>query len=337
MRQCVHMRRALPLLIAVLLTFTSCKSEVIPVPIHTNEIKLVMQTDMSLTAQMSMQYFSYKVAQLSKNKLKVTLVESDNPIAQLGDAHFLFLPNDEIKKVSSVFAPFDAPFYFADYTHLTMTLNSERFWQLHGDMVKSLIEIKPMGAFYDGSAVLLSAFENMLDTLDQYENAKIYITENEMLEYTLKKFDAEVLMKDQTELIVGFNSGKYRNIECSTLLLENIKLPPKSNQIILSNTFHTASVNWLFLSTESAKAFSKEELAILSEAAAYALAQNDKAVVAVEANGFAAIRGLGSAQSKPNYSEFSEQTADILKQSAKFGNIWDWEEYDLVKNITNIQ
>lgn len=335
-----NLARIISVFLALLFLFgslTGCQSETKTMAGQSKTLRLVMQPDMSELSKTAIQYFSYKTMLLSKNQLKVVIEEVDNPISELSDAHFVFITNAEAKKVSSVFSPLESPFYFSDYMHLTISLNSDAFWDLEGDVVRSLIEVEPLGAFYDGSRVLLSSTDNMLDTQDQYVEQKIYITQDDMFEYTLIKLGATVYVREQSELIEAFNNGRNRIIECDTLQLDQIKIPPKRNNIVLCESFHKARINWLFLSSENLSSLTTEELSIIKEAAAFAVAQNDELVTSAEEQGIEFVRQLGASSSKPSYSEFSTLTADILRKSAKFSNLWDWENYMLIKEIAIIK
>lgn len=319
-------------LLIVITTLTSCQTDTIALPGQPKTLRLVMHSDVSELSKIAIQYFSYKTTLLSKNELKIMIEEVENPIAELPNAHFMFLSNDEAKKVSSAFAPFESPFYFYDYAHLTISLNSAAFWEQNGDMIRSLIEVEPLGAFYTGSNAFLSAADNRLDTPDQYDDEKLYILEDELMEYTLEKMGADVYLRSQKELIDTFNSGKNRIIEIETLLLDQIKMPPKRDKIILCDSFHKAKVSWLFLSTESLSALTEGEIAIIREAAAYALAQNDKLVTSREEQAIASLETLNASVSKPNYNEFNSIVGNTLRNSAKYSNLWNWENYEIVKN-----
>ncbi|MEG1773317.1 MAG: hypothetical protein RR320_00530 [Oscillospiraceae bacterium] len=319
---------------------TGAHASAAPAPVEPTRVRtlsLAAQTELSAAAEKGLDCFVRRVAELSDGALTVKITQSNDPIDALDEGcDLMFAPNDVIARANGNFNSYTSPFYFADYKHLSLSLNSESFQKLTGDATGSLLGAQSIGAFYDGNSVMVTIREEMLDTLDQFKGLKIYIGENALLEEMLTDptlVGAEVTIRTPDARIAGWNSGRCQTIECDTAALTRLDMPDKRTHLNLSETFHAARINWMMLSNHPTQPLTEWERAVITEAVAYAIAANDHAVLAAEQAGLEHMKELGCSFYAPNHSEFCEATDKILTANAKFNNLWDWELHALVRKL----
>ncbi len=173
-----------------------------------------------------------------------------------------------------------------------------------------------------------------IDTLEQYTGLRIYIGENEILQYTFNQMGAQTVTKTLAERISGFNNGKYPVIECDTQALIYLRRPPERENFHACLSFHSARINWLMLSVNAARDLSEFEQAVLTEATAYAIAKNDDTVLEAELKGYNHLSELGCQIFYLNYNDFAEAATEILKNSPKYYNLWDWQLHEELRLLT---
>ena len=334
-------KRGIALIIAAVFLLGGCESKAVSqsqsplqLPLTAKTLTLATQTDLSEIAQQSLQYLVDKTAELSDGALLLDVVASEDPIVLLdGGSDLLFAPNEVIARANGNFLSYSSPFYFFDYNHLSLSLNSESFQKLTNETTRSLLGAEPLGALYDGNSMLLTIRSEVPDSPDALEGMKFYLEENELQTYLFEEFGAEVVERSLDERIEGFNSGRYHSIECDTLALERIELPPKGHGISAYESFQRARINWVMLSVETKANLTEWEQAILSEAMAYLIAQNDGAVRAAEQRGYEHLRALDGTIMTVSYGEFSEAADRILIDSSWYNGLWDWTLHEAVREI----
>jgi len=305
-------------------------------PAQTRTLELAVQNGISETAMECVEYFAQKVYEISEGKLSVEMQIHDDLLEKLDSGSDLaFGKNEEFARANGDFLIYSSPFYFNDYNHLTMTLNSRQFYNATVNTNTSLLKAAPIGAFYDGGYYIISSREEMYDTIDQYNGRTINIVgEQPLFETVLEAMGANVRSRDEGYMLSNF--GKNRNIsamECEITSLGNITKREKVESFHICKSFHRAKINWMMLSQNAQTDLSEYEMAVLTEAMAYAIAKNDNAVLARENESMQDAYGMGGAVTAPNFNEFSSSAENTLKNSSSLGSLWDWLLYDEVKNL----
>lgn len=303
-------------------------------PAESRLLVVAMQEGMSSYAVGAADLFARKLAEISGGALTAEVVTGPDPLA-LFDAggDIMFAPNETVARANGDFASYTSPFYFHDYKHMSLTLNNESFNALIGDATRSLLGGESIGAFYDGGSALVSMTERMLDTVDQFADIELAVREDEILEYTFKEMGSDVTARSIEQRISGFDRGRDPSIECDLLDLERLIISPSRENLNICLSFHTVKINWMMLSSETEAALSDWERAVLAEAVAWAVAQNDEAVLAAEERGQLAIEEKGGSFTGISHSEFSEAVDKILMQSARYGNLWNWDLHREVRDL----
>ena len=298
-------------------------------------LTLAVKTGISSQGQAGVDCFAQKVRQLSDGQLVVKVVDSDDLLDSLDNGcELIFGPTAELARANGNFNSYISPFYFYDYKHLTLTLNSKSFYNIIRETNLSLMNAMPIGAFYDGNSVILSSREKMYDTVDQFQDSTVNIQENPLLAEVLKALGAAVKERSSEYLVLNFGRNRDNAVmACDTLSLKELRAPKEKSEFYVCKSFHQARINWLVLSQPAKESLSAFEQAVLTEATAYAVATNDELVLQQEAEGFAHVESLGAQFSVPNYGEFSEAADKALRASVRYQSLWDWEQHVEIRNL----
>lgn len=300
--------------------------------VQPTELTLVVQEGLSAQGQLGLETFCDKVEELSGGRMQITVQEQED-VFSVQEWDLLFASNEEIARANGDFASYSSPFYFNDYTHMSLTLNSSRFLEIIGDRNRSLLGADPLAALYDGNSVLVSRVEGAMESVDQWAEARVVIGENEILEYLLKKMGAEVVIRDDEGRIDGLRRGHYPLIEWDTMRLDELEDVTAEQSLTVCESFHRARINWLMLDCRAQERLTKENLAILQEAAAFAVYAADAATTEREQRGFALLDDAGVGLVGLNYREYFENADSILSESARYMSAWDWTRHREIRDL----
>lgn len=305
------------------------------IPRDARVLTLAVETGLSAQADEGITCFVDKVRQISQGQLIINVVESTDILDHLENgAELVFGSASELARANGNFNSYVSPFYFYNYEHLSLTLNSGSFYNIIRDSNISLMNAMPIAAFYDGSYVIISSRERMFDTVDQYIDSVVNISGDLLLEEVLEAFGAKVKERSSEYILLNFARNRDNAaMECDSMLLDQINIPEQLEEMFVCKSFHRARVNFLMLSQPAKEALSSYEQAVLAEAAAYAIAKNDELVLQQEEKGMTVLRDLGAQIISPNYGEFSEAADKALRASARYSNLWDWDQHVEVRKL----
>lgn len=99
-----------------------------------------------------MRLFVDKLVEYSEVPLDISLFYEEDPEASLlaGEADLIYVDSAGLIPYDSDFAIYASPFYFRDYEHMTMTLNSPTFIQLTELDYAETLKARQLGVFYGG-------------------------------------------------------------------------------------------------------------------------------------------------------------------------------------------
>lgn len=298
-------------------------------------LTLAVNTNISSQGQAGVDCFAKKVREISDGQLNIKVVESDDLLNSLDNGcELIFAPTAELARANGNFNSYSSPFYFYDYKHLTLALNSKSFYDIIREQNLSLMNAMPIGAFYDGNSVILSSRDKMFDTVDQFQDSTVNILEDPLLAEVLKAFGATVKERSSEYLLLNFGRNRDNAVmECDTLMLSELSAPNDNSQMLVCKSFHRARINWLVLSQPTKESLSAFEQAVLTEAVAYSIAANDALVLQQEQEGFDYLKSLGAQISVPNYGEFSVAADKALHASIRYQSLWDWDQHVEIRDL----
>jgi len=310
-----------------------------PRPRQTRALQLAVREAVSEDAMRGIEAFVETAAAVSEGALQIETVRCADPIAALdAGSDLIFLSNAEVARANGDFLSYASPFYFLNETHLSATLNSGEFVSRIRDKTQSLLGAAPLAAFYGGSGIFLSNESEGLDTVEGWEGIRIFIGEgNDLLSVVLEKFGASVTGRAAETLMDGFLSRSFRTIECDPAELLRLTGDTIGGYpVVAYRTMHAAQIDWLMLSAEAEVSLSAWEQAVLTEAAAAALAANDTAVTAREAAAFEYAESLGVAVYEIDYDAFCEQADEAFLSAVRYRNLWDWDLHSNVRDFARL-
>jgi TRAP-type C4-dicarboxylate transport system substrate-binding protein len=337
------MRKLTALLTAFLLCVTVCVGCAMENPLNLNteaggerRFRLSIQKDISSDASRGLDVFIAKVESLSEGRIKIEKSVCDDPIAALdAGSDLVFASNSEITRANGDFLSYTSPFYFSDYTHLTITLNCEEFREETGEKTSSLLGASSLAAFYGGSRMFLSNESDILDVVQGWKEISVGIASDEdLLAVVLRSMGADVSERSQTELMDLFLNGRLRTIDCGVTELTRLSSGKvHDTQIYAYPSFHTATINWLMISDSTLASLDDFEQAVLTEASAYAIAANDTAVREEEEKALSYLDTLEIPLYEIRYSDFSAQADTAFQNEVRYRNLWDWQLHSELRSL----
>lgn len=297
-------------------------------------ITLAVSTELATLPSKPLEALIKVAEEASAGTLEIKLEVTDDPLSSLdGGAEMALLSNDVAAMANSDFNAFSSPFYFRDYDHYAMTLGNQSFFKLTEEKNISLLGAKPLAALYMGSYVMVNGRPTPLTDPEGFREGKIIIADNPPLAYMLGGMGIKVAPKLRQEIVDGFNTESFSTIECRKEDLAQLKLPSKSERILVSDSFHRVDINWIMLSEQAAGELSELHMAAITEGVAAAVAHNDDYYLDKEQDGLEHVYSMSHQVEPCSYSVFTAYAAESLKSSARYSNLWNWQLYGAVKNL----
>lgn len=300
------------------------------------QLRLSIPKGASASASEGLDVFITKVDAVSGGRVRIEKSVCDDPVAALDEgSDLVFLTNADAARANGDFTSYTSPFYFRNHTHLTITLNSASFREMTREKTASLLGASPLAAFYGGSRMFLSNESDLLDDIDGWQDLRVAVASgDELLGVVLRSLGAEVIYRDNDDLLESFLDGRSRTVDCAVTELSQLPFSEMHGYAITGFTsFHTASVDWLMLSDETAETLSDFEYAVLLEAAAYALAENDTAILNKETEAVAHAESLGVKLYPILYTAFTGAADTAFQGEVRYRNLWDWENHTAVRAL----
>ena len=154
--------RLLAMAIAAGLLTTGCASNDLDSPLRPGNNSLQVRISVSSTADSAerdgMRLFVDKLVEYSDVPLDISLFYEEDPESSLlaGEADLILSDSAALIPYDSDFAIYSSPFYFRDYEHMTMTLNSPTFLQLSEQDCAENLQARQLGVLYGGTMIVIS-------------------------------------------------------------------------------------------------------------------------------------------------------------------------------------
>ena len=154
-------RRLLGMTLALALLATGCSSGELDSPFRQNEnleVRISVSNTADETERDGMRLFVDKLVEYSEVPLDISLFYEEDPEASLlaGEADLIYVDSAGLIPYDSDFAIYASPFYFRDYEHMTMTLNSPTFIQLTELDYAETLKARQLGVFYGGTMMVMT-------------------------------------------------------------------------------------------------------------------------------------------------------------------------------------
>lgn len=270
-------RRLLAMVLALSFAATGCSSGELDSPFRQHDslqVRISVASTADETERDGMRLFVDKLVELSDIPLDISLYYEDDPEASLqaGEADLIYADSAVLTKYDSDFAIYSSPFYFRDYEHMTMTLNSPTFIQLTELDYAETLKARQLGVFYGGTMMVLTKESPIRAVKDMQE----FTLAEPADPYTAEAFAN--LFKELTPA-GGTLADTWRDGTVTAMEVNSTQLGQLSDEAMdrayLINTSHRIEMDWLFVSEEFYSEAGTELQAAMQEATAYAVAYVD--------------------------------------------------------------
>lgn len=328
-------RRLLGMVLALCITAVGCSSGELDSPFRQHE-SMKVRISVSNTADEierdGMRLFVDKLVELSDVPLDISLYYEDDPEASLlnGEADLIYADSAVLEKYDSDFAIYSSPFYFRDYEHMTMTLNSPTFIQLTELDYAETLKAKQLGAFYGGTMMVLTKESPIRAVKDMQE----FTLAEPMDPYTAQAF-ANLFR----ELVpsAGSPADTWEDSAVTAMEVNSAHLDQLSDATMdrayLINTSHRVEVNWMFVSEEFYMKAGAELQAALQEATAYTIAYVDGQREQSYGDSYAAMQEAGLRTARFVTENLRKSGKELLASQTDFFEKIDKSRYDAVTMI----
>lgn len=273
--------------------------------------------------------FSQQVHALSRGKMRLQLVETDNPLERFyaGECDLYLASGQVMAGGSSDFLIYTSPFYFSGYDQGSMTLGSEGFAKLMQERMLSALWSQPLAVLYGGSFVLASA-KGPVST-EEPPGDNVYVRD-ERVGFLLERLGFSIRNAGPPESVEAFNNNRAFVLE---MPLEELgSLSPPQQQLYVMQTPVRTQWFWL-MAGETVSRAGGWERAILQEAASAARAWNDQSLRQCEQEALDIAQGFEGGVYAADWSLLHEQARQVLARSSRYINAWDWSLYQKVTEI----
>ncbi len=168
--------------------------------------------------------FSKKLSESNGNFIAEYSCE-ENPIKEMknGNSQIAIIDSEMLKKYGNEFAFFTTPFYFLGAEQSTMTLNSEKFYDIYEKYFEKNLNCKLLGSVFLSAdfmvftkgdlkdlrnenlkTPIIASDENIMRSFFEKNNIKVYNNEN----YAGQNEYGEIYIKSKNELFEDFLSGQ---------------------------------------------------------------------------------------------------------------------------------
>lgn len=226
--------------------------------------------------------YADQVEKLSGGRLAVYVVtgEPDERTIMDRKCDMAYLRNLQLAQMEPAFSIFSLPFVYDNSTHMGVALNSEEMLQRLGDMLESK-SILPLGAYYNGSSVLVSTkgelrmpgdFRDTVIALRTSSTDKIEVFERmgaRVVPY--QQSSLAELLGTQVELPPSEPNKKGERVTIDTIevtLEQALEIPNDSTPLYAMQTLHNAAPLWLAINRRTWEELTEWERSVLQEAGA---------------------------------------------------------------------
>lgn len=268
------MKRLISLLCATVLLFGCGPAATEPKPIELLELRLALPADADSITLQTAQTFAQRVSEASGQQITVQLIQAAQPANALtgGSCGMAFLPSNQIAEHVPMLGIVAQPFFWKDYTHFTTALNQPENLELASLMIEPALGAEVLGVYYAGSVTLLSR-KRIYDEL-ALENLSIALTPDSTSLDCFTALKARVQQMPRQEVVSTFMKSEVSLIEGSVADLAS--LVTGQNTVYVLPLDHYLLGDWLLLDKELAKALTPQQKAVLADALAVSMEQNDR-------------------------------------------------------------
>lgn len=268
------MKRLVSILCLAMVLFGCGPAVTEPEPIQQLELRLALPADADGITLQTAETFAKRVSEVSKGQMAIKLIQAAQPANALtgGSCGMALLPSGQIAERVPALGIVAQPFFWKDYTHFTTALNRPENLELASLLIEPELDAEVLGVYYAGSVTLL-ARKRIYDEL-ALENLSIALTHDSASFDCFTALKARVQQMPRQEVVSTFMRGEVSLIEGSVADLAS--LVTGQNTVYVLPLDHYLLGEWLLLDKELAKTLTAQQKAVLADALAVSMEQNDR-------------------------------------------------------------
>lgn len=325
------------ILAAALLMLSSCAQQPFEEFSESLDLTLCLDPLAGEEAARTAEAFAESVRLVSDGKMTVTIIKDQVVIDSMrrNSSDIFLVANETASNGLGDYAAFSSPYYFNNYEHMTMALNSASLGTYLNARTRAALGVEPMAALYNGSRVFIHANSSpVLNLTDMIENLpSVLRTSNGVLEDIIKARGLKIT--DKEKIVYNFERRRVLFFDYYKRDMGDLVYPERVNDAYLVDDFHIVDINWLMISADSQDKLTDWQKAVIKEAVAVSLAQNDAAVLEWESEMLTMFRQRYGELNVLTHSSIPPQFRTAIRESGEYINLWDWDIYDEVRNIAS--
>ena len=327
---------------ALLLFFGGCSSEQLPLSEPERyDLTLCLETTAGGTAAEAAALFAEKVEALSDGRMTVGIVEVDEGALALdgmvtGSYDLFLITNGTASEGIVDYTYFTSPYYFGDYEHMSLALNSDRLGTIMNARTRAALRVEPMTALYGGSRVFIHAAASFpITSIADFEEQTptLIPTPGGIMEDMLKSNETPADISGIEQILYDFERRRVQLFDFYKRDFDRLVFHERFDTVYLIDDFHVVDINWLMINAETGDSLDGYQMAVLREAAAYALAWNDTTVTEWEEQMMTSFTDRFGKGSVLTEAAMAEEILAHIRMSVRYANLWNWDTYDMIREI----
>lgn len=279
-----------------------------------------------------MRLFVDKLVEYSEVPLDISLFYEEDPEVSLlaGEADLIYVDSAGLIPYDSDFAIYASPFYFRDYEHMTMTLNSPTFIQLTELDYAETLKARQLGVFYGGTMMVMtkeSPIRAVKVCRSSHWQSPLITTRRRLLRACSAIQPAASATLTETWQDETVTAMEVNSAQLAQLLDEDME------HAYLINTAHRIEVDWLYVSEDFYQSAGEELQAAMREASAYALAYVDADRNKAYEDAYATLQERGLRTARFVTDNLRKSGKELLTSETDFFTQIDKSRYDAVTMI----
>jgi tripartite ATP-independent transporter DctP family solute receptor len=285
----------------------------------------------------AMYVFADKVAELTGGSVEVkvydsaTLFTQENEYDALisGQADMAYISFPTLATQIPSFSMFGSGYFFSSYDHMTSVLNGEIAKNSIWPSVREL-GMQPLGSMYLGSRVV-NTKDKMINSYSDMDGVLLRMPGSESWLFLGEALGANPTPLSFSELYTALQTGAVGGQDNPLPTVESAKFYEVTKYLAITN--HVIDSIMPCVNLEKWNSLSSDQQDALMEAAAFAIAYNDKERIARENSLVEFFEGEGMVVTHPDIAEFRANVQKAYAGNSSMTSTWDMDLYNKVQSM----
>ena len=285
----------------------------------------------------AMYVFADKVKELTGGSVDVKVYDSATLFTQeneydaviSGQADMAYISFPTLATQIPSFSMFGSGYFFSSYDHMTSVLNGDIAKENTWPKVKEL-GLQPLGSMYLGSRVV-NTKDKMINSYADMDGVLLRMPGSESWLFLGEALGANPTPLSFSELYTALQTGAVGGQDNPLPTVESAKFYEVTKYLAITN--HVIDSIMPCINIDKWNMLSAEQQDAVMEAAAFAIAFNDKERVARENNLVEFFEGEGMTVTYPDITEFRDNVQAAYAGNSAMTSTWDMDLYKKVQSM----